>query len=428
MADIRPVSPASGPVDIDIRPPGSKSETLRAMAIAGLASGRSHIYGGLISDDSHAMGGVLRNMGVDVSIGAEPWIVIGSAGDLTEPTAPLDAQESGLTARITLAMAGSLDGSSVVVGSGRLPRRPMGGLVTALRQLGVSVRGEHLPIEIEGKGRLWGGSITVDITESTQHATALMIVAPTMTHPCSMRLVGSEGARGYLDMTARSMSAFGAVATPTLTGFDIENSGYVATDVVVEADASSSVYPLLAAAVTGGKTLVRGIPETTAHPDLRVLDVLKLMGCSVEHRDDEVLLVGPQRVRPVSVDMTSAPDGALAIAVAAAFASGTSVLTGLHSLREKESDRIDALSDGLSALGVASEATEDSLTIHGGSPQPGAVWSHGDHRVAMSFAVAGLAIPGVIIEQPSVVTKTWPGFWKELERWSDIDAIERPDS
>lgn len=418
MADVQPVRASSAPVDIDIRPPGSKSETLRALAIAGLASGRSHIYSGLSSDDSDAMSRVLQNIGVEISMESEPWIVNGSGGDLSEPAGPLDARESGLTARIALALAASLDGSSVIVGRGRLPRRPMGGLVAALERLGVSIRGEHLPIEVEGKGRLWGGPVTVDITESTQHATALMIVAPTMTHPSSIRLAGTEGASGYLDMTVRSMAAFGANAHPTLTGFDVDNSGYRAADVVIEADASSAAYPLLAAAVTGGRARVRGIPQSTTHPDLRVVRVLEQMGCTVEHDGDEISLRGPDRLSPVDVDMANAPDGSLAIAVASAFAAGTSTLTGLHSLRGKESDRIDALAEGLTNLGVSSVATEDTLTVEGGNPSAGVVSSHGDHRVAMAFAVAGLAVPGVIIEQPGVVTKTWPGFWAELESWS----------
>lgn len=301
----------------------------------------------------------------------------------------------------------------------------MRGVVEVLRSQGVEVSGENLPIEVNGRGHLWGGFISVDCSESSQFATALMMVAPIMHEPCVLELKGLKGSAGYVDMTAAMMRKFGANVDRTVTGFEIANTGYTASDVVIEPDASAAVYPMAIAAITRGSVLVEGLGASTLQPDAEMASVLESMGCRVT-RDDRGVRVDARETElgGIEVDMSSMPDGALALAVVCLFASGPSRLSGLHSLRHKESDRLDAISGELRKIGGSVEVDDDSLVIapsrlHGATIDP-----HGDHRIAMSLATAGSATPGVEISNPSVVNKTWPAYWDLLELLGQKAAID----
>jgi 3-phosphoshikimate 1-carboxyvinyltransferase len=385
------------------------------MSAAAMADGRSHLYGGLTAQDPAAMAGALRAFGLAVSIDSEPWTIDGQGGWLDAPDSPIDAHESGLTARIVLAMAASLDGRTIVTGTGRLPERPMSGLLESLRSQGVEIRGDRLPIEVMGRGRLWGGSIGVDCSATSQHATALMLVAPTMREPCTLEIKGLTGSGGYLDVTAATMRRFGALVDRTITGYEIDNRGYRPADVVIEADASASVYPLAIAAMNAGRVVIEGIGGESIQPDLRIAAVLESMGCTVERGESTTTLDARDTVlRGVDADMSDAPDGSLALAIVCLFADDVSRLTGLGSLRHKESDRLEALSVEIERLGGRADTTGDSITIHPSNLHGGVVDPHGDHRIAMSMGCLGTRVPGVLVANPSVVDKTWPEFWEFL--------------
>lgn len=405
-----------GPIDATIRPPGSKSETVRALAVAALADGRSHLYGPLDADDPQAMAVALGHLGVGVGTGAEPWSVDGRGGRLQAPTVDLDANESGLSARILLALAGSLDGVTRIVGRGRLPERPMRGIVEVLRSQGVEVSGDHLPIEVIGRGHLWGGRVSVDCSESSQFATAMMLVAPTMHEPCTIELQGLTGSSHYLDGTASIMRRFGATIERTVTGFEISNEGYRPSDVVIEPDASAAVYPMAIAAITGGQVVIDGLGERSWQPDLRVASVLGQMGCHVRWEDTRVTVdARGVDLQGVQVDMSEAPDGALALAAVCLFADGPSRISGLGSLRHKESDRMKAISEEITRIGGRALAEDDALVLSGGGHLQGAVIdAHGDHRIAMAMATVGVVVAGLSVAEPRVVDKTWPGYWSFL--------------
>ena len=403
-------------LDASVRPPGSKSETIRALTVAALAEGRSHLYQPLHADDPAAMAGALRSLGIDVITDTEPWSVDGGGGRLTVPATALDVHESGLSARILLAMAGSLDGVSRIVGQGRLPERPMKGIVDVLRAQGVEVSGDHVPIEVSGRGHLWGGHIEVDCSESSQFATAVMLVAPIMHEPCFLELVGLSGSAGYLDMTTSIMRKFGARVERTVTGYEIGNGGYVATDVVIEPDASAAVYPMAAAAVTGGRVEIEGLGENSPQPDLRVARVLEAMGCRVHWEDDRVTVDARDvELQGVDVDMSDAPDGSLALAVVCLFARGSSRIEGLGSLRHKESDRLEAISNEIHRIGGGAVIDGDALLIEPTELHGAVIDSHGDHRIAMAMAMAGTRLADFSVSNPDVVNKTWPGFWDLLD-------------
>lgn len=412
----RRVLPLSSPVDAKVRPPGSKSETIRVLAIAALASGRSHVYGGLAADDPKAMARALRQFGIGIETTDEPWRVEGSGGLLAEPEGPIDVGESGLTARIAIALASATEGTSTITGRGRLPDRPMTGLIEALRRQGAEVAGDRLPVRISGRHPLWGGGIEVDCTRSSQHATAVMIIAPLMAHPVTLEVVGLSGSAGYLRLTAATMQRFGVAAERTITGYEIPNEGYRATDVVVEPDASAAVYPMAIAAITGSRITVEGLARDSLQPDVAMAEFLAGMGCSVEWTDHGVTVEGVDPLAPIEADLSGSPDAALALAVACLFAEGTSRLTGLGSLRDKESDRLAALEDEMTRLGARVIVGPDRIDIHGPATLHGAVVDpHGDHRIAMAMAMAGTRVPGISVSHAEVVAKTWPGFWDALD-------------
>ena len=412
----RVIAPLEEPLEASVRPPGSKSETVRALAAASLAGGRSHLYAPLMAEDPETMAEALRGFGISIDTGSEPWTVDGQGGRLSPPGRPIDANESGLSARILLALAGSLDGVTLIVGRGRLPERPMGGVVDALRSQGVEVKGDHLPIEVIGRGRLWGGRVIVDCSESSQFATAMMLAAPVMHEPCSLQLEGLTGSADYLEGTASIMRRFGATLERTTTGFEIANTGYHPSDIVIEPDASAAVYPMAMAAITRGRVVIEGLGEDSWQPDLRVAAVLADMGCQVDWEAQKVTVdARGVELSGVDVDMSDAPDGALAVSVVALFATGPSRITGLHSLRLKESDRLLAISEEITRVGGAASLGDDTLTVGPGDLHGAVIDPHGDHRIAMAMATAGTGVDGIEISDPHVVNKTWPGFWAFLD-------------
>lgn len=419
MADSLLIPAIADPIDATVRPPGSKSETIRALATASLAEGRSHLYEPLRADDPLAMCHALRALGVPVTSDGDPWTVPGGGGRLQAPEGPLEVGESGLSARILLAMAGLVAGTVRLVGRGRLPERPMGGIVDVLRSQGVEVSGDGIPIEVTADGGLPGGHIDVDCSESSQFASAVMLVAPVMSEPVVLDITGLASSAGYLEITESTMRRFGAGITRTVTGYEIANDGYQAADVVIEPDASAAVYPMGIAAVTGGRVVIDGLGADSRQPDLRIASVLEEMGCHVDRdRDSMSIDARGVRLRPVDVNLSDAPDGALAVAVTCLFADGVSRITGLGSLRHKESDRLSAISTEIGRIGGRAEVEGETLVIGPGSLEAAEMESHGDHRIAMAMAIAGVVLPGSRMGDAGAVSKTWPGFWGMIEELS----------
>jgi len=414
----RLVTVKTGPVEATVRPPGSKSLTIRALFAAGSAAGTSHLGHPLDSGDTDAARGALRSLGVSIDEADGSWGVEGSGGVFVASPHPIDVGESGLTARSLLAFGALVPGSTRIVGQGRLPQRPMGGLIEALGTLGVSVRSDHsgVPLVVEGSGVLHGGTVRVAAGDTTQFATALLLVAPLALEPMTVIVDGLRGSAGYLELTLDVMSGFGAKVERIGQGFRVEPTGYLAAEFEIEPDASAAVYPLVAAAIRGGRVTVSGLDGSSHQPDIQVTGVLTAMGCRIAQGHAATTIEaddGP--LDPIDVDLSGMPDGALAVAVACLFAKGESRLRGLASLRHKESDRLRALTDQLRNVGAEARVEGDSLVISPGRLHPARIDTYGDHRIAMAFSLAGLVQPGIEIDSPGVVDKTWPGFWEMLE-------------
>ena len=406
--------------------PGSKSLTNRALLVAALADGESVLEGALASDDTTAMRGALGAMGVEITGSGTTWRVRGTGGRLAASDEPLHVGNAGTAMRFLTAAATLADGPTVLDGTERMRERPIDDLVAALEALGASL--ETLegngcpPVRIAGGG-LPGGNATIDARRSSQYVSAVLLAAPYAQRDIALAFRdGILVSRPYVDLTLSLMNEFGAEALWREDGNALwvrAGTHYTARRYAIEPDASSAVYPLCAAAITGGRVRVVGIPPTSHQSDLRIVDLLERMGCQVTRGDAFVELQGPEKgLRTLGeVDMNDLPDAALAYAVVALFANGPTTITNVANLRIKETDRLAALETELRRLGARAQASEDALTIQPGPLHGAEIETYDDHRIAMSFALAGLRVPGVVILDPGCVSKTWPGYFASFADW-----------
>ena len=423
----------SGPISGTVRLPGSKSITNRALVIAALASGTSRLIGALRADDTDAMIDSLNRLGVVVRWDGDDLLVDGSDGTLGAGDVEIDVRGSGTTARFLTAAATLRAGQTVIDGNRRMRQRPIGDLVKALSQLGAAVEvlgaDDHPPLTVHGPA-LEGGAAILDASRSSQFASALLMAAPYAAGGVVLELQGPVVSRPYVDQTLEVMAAFGVTAEwDGPSTLSVSSGVYAGRDFVIEGDASAAAYPLVAAAVCGGTVRVGPLPAKSVQADLGLLSVLERMGASITREGDEVILTGaPASLVGVDEDMNAAPDAVVALAVAALFARGPTTLTNIANLRLKESNRIEALAGELGKLGGQVTTGPDHITIAGRDLSPADIDPHDDHRMAMAFALAGLRIPGVRIEDPECVAKTWPDYFTALESLTTplVIAIDGP--
>lgn len=398
--------------------PGSKSVANRALICAALADGTSTLRGLPGGDDTAAMISALRDLGVAIhspSLGTVSDTIRITGGRPTGGTAW--AELAGTTSRFLLALAATGGSPVTVDGGDPLRRRPMGPLLDALTAIGarVDARDGHLPATITGPAH--GGPVTVRGDVSSQFISALMLIAPTLSEGITITVSGDLVSRPYVDLTARVMAAFGHHAvTISDASITVDPGGYRATEFTVEADASSASYPLAIAAATGGTVTIPGLDLPSSQGDIAIVDLLAAMGCRVE-TSTGVTLAGPDGpLAGIDIDMADISDLVPTVAVLACLADGPSRIRGVGFIRAKESDRLGDLSTELRRCGAVIEVLNDGLAIDPrGTDLSGArLDTHHDHRLAMAFAVLGAAIGGIEILEPTVVTKSWPGFWDML--------------
>ncbi|HWB71183.1 MAG TPA: hypothetical protein VG452_03120, partial [Egibacteraceae bacterium] len=298
-----------------------------------------------------------------------------------------------------------------------LLRRPVGPLADALTAVGAEVdaAGGFPPVRVAGGG-LDGGAATVDASASSQFASALLLVAPYARADLSVRAAGA-GAVGYVALTAELMSSWGAEARQVAadTWQVTAGRGYRGGTHRVEYDASAAAHLLAVAVATGGRVTVTNAAPRTLQPDAAVTEVFAAMGATVRRSDQELTVTGPARPDPVDVDLAAMPDQLPTVAVLAALAAGTSRVRGVAVARLHESDRLAALARELGKLGVTVDERPAELRIHGGRPSgPARLRTYHDHRLAMAFAALAARVPGIVVEEPWCVTKTYPRFWHDL--------------
>ena len=415
------IRPRDG-LDVSFRPPGSRSVTNRALVAAALAPGRSRVEGVTASDDALAMRSGLERLGVTITGDARTWTVDGSGGRLAAPTETVDVRASGTTARFLTAVATLAAGPARIDGIARMRERPIDDLVDALAALGapgrILGRGGCPPVEMAGGG-LPGGEATIDASRSSQFVSGLLLAAPCAERDVVLHLRdGALVSRPFVDLTLDVMAAFGAEAGWLGdASLRVAASGYRARDYAVEPDAQAAVYGFAAAAITGGRVRVEGLGAGSVQGDLGILEALAAMGCRVSRGADAIEIEGSPTLRGVDVDGNGWPDAALALAVVAMYADGPTEIRGLAHLRIKETDRLAALENEITRMGARATASGDVLRIEPGPLHGAAIETYDDHRMAMSFALAGLRTPGVTILEPGCVAKTWPDFFDVLDGW-----------
>ncbi len=268
--------------------------------------------------------------------------------------------------------------------------------------------------------RLAGGRLALPGETSSQFVSALLMAAPLGRAPLELTVEGLVS-RPYVDMTLAMMAQFGVSNERRgHTRFRVAPATYQGRDYGVEPDASTASYFFAAAAATGGRVKVFDVHrEGGLQGDLRFLDVLEAMGCEVRDDPDGVVVAGPATLAGLTVDMGDISDTFMTLAAIAPFASSPVTIAGIANVRLQESDRIAAIESNLGSLGVRTSSGADFLRVYPGTPVGGHVDPHGDHRIAMSFAVLGLRVPGVVIDDPQCVSKTCPTFfelWTALEQ------------
>lgn len=402
-------------LDAVIRPPGSKSLTNRALVAAALVpdGSVSRIVDPLEADDSVVMRSGLRSLGVMIDDVDDPWLVLGASGSLTP--GDVDVGASGTTARFLTAVAATVRGTVRIDGTPRMRERPIGPLVSALEGLGAKIEssGGYPPLTV--RGPIGPGATTVSGAISSQFLSAVLLVAPTLGDAVTVDVVDGLVSAPYIAGTLEVIRAFGGSVSVDGDRYRVAPTGYRKTTFEVEADASAAVYPAVAAAVTGGRVVIRGIPSSSSQPDLAILTHLEAMGCRVDRNTDSIVVEGPTMLEPLDADLSAAPDGALGLAVACLFARGPSRLRGLGTLRVKETDRLAAIATEIRRLGAGAEVEGDDLAVRPAVMGAADIETYDDHRMAMAFSLVGLRVPGVRILDPDCVSKTWPGWFTALE-------------
>lgn len=397
--------------------PGSKSYSHRYLLAAALAEGISILHNVLDADDVNVTIKVLRGFGIPITVEKGIIAVYGQGGKL-RAKGPIYVGDSGTSARFALALAMLCPDIVVLDGSERMRERPMESIINALGELGCEVSasaGGHLPATVRNRN-VKGGRVGIDCSTSSQFLSALLLVAPLLYRGLTITTSGGLVSRGYVDMTMATMSAFGVNERQHEHIFRVKGKQQYRSGVyTVETDVSSASYFWAAAALTRGSVLVRGVGLNTLQGDIAFVKFLEKMGCLVQETPEGVRVSGSAGLLAIDADLGNTPDIAPTLAVTAAFARGQSVLRNVAHLQHKECDRVAALIEGLGVMGIKSVFNGNDLFIEGGEPKGGLIAAHNDHRMAMSFAVAGLAVSGVVIDDPDCVTKSFPNFWQVFE-------------
>lgn len=403
----------------EVNVPGSKSYTHRILIAAALSDGNCRIQNPLLSEDTLLTMQALRQMGIPVDDNSPDQIVVsGQSGRLTAGAEPIFLGNSGTSMRLLTAVAALGQGKFDLTGTERMAERPIQDLIEALLQLDVRIRSINQngcpPLEIFG-GVLPGGSVKINCRSSSQYLSALLLIAPYTTRGLEILVTHGPVSRPYVDMTVDVMDKFGvSVGRQGYERFNVTGGQtYQAGQYSVERDGSQAGYFWAAAAICGTQVKVNAVTAESCQGDVGFANLLAAMGCKVTSEPDGITVAG-RPLTAIDVDMGDTPDMVPTMAVVAAFAEGTTVIRNVSHLKAKESDRLAAVVNELVKLGIDARCTADELIVTGGRPRGAEIETYGDHRIAMSFALAGLVTPGVFIQDENCVEKSFPGYWKVL--------------
>jgi 3-phosphoshikimate 1-carboxyvinyltransferase len=417
------ISPLSSPFIASVSPPGSKSITNRVLALAALARGTTVLSGALFADDTQRMQDCLKSLGFRLEADPETFTIVvqGREGQIPASSAELFVGNSGTTARFVSPLAALGYGKFTLDGVARMRERPIGDLVQALTHLGVLVDCPTgcPPLTIQAQG-LRGGNTSIRADASSQFLSGLLLSAPCSMGETVIQLEGPILSAPYIAMTVAMVRQFGGtifVENDGRTyripgGQQLQSPGSYA----IEPDASAASYFFAAAALTGGRVRVPHLSRNALQGDVAFVNILEQMGCLLLEGSDFLEITGPTQLRGVTVDMNEISDTVMTLAAIAPFADLPTRIENVAHIRHKETDRLRAVTTELQRLGVRVDERADGLTIYpAANLLPATIQTYDDHRMAMAFAITGLKSPGVVIDNPACVAKTYPRFFEELE-------------
>jgi len=405
----------------EVTVPGSKSFTHRILIASALSDGMCSVENALFSEDTMLTMKALRQMGIRIEeMTGDRLIIYGAKGILQPSRDPIYLGNSGTSIRLLTAISALGKDTYTLMGNDRMAERPIQALLDALGQIGVQARSTHSngcpPVDVSGRN-LSGTSVKISCRDSSQYLTGLLLMAPCTKGGLKISVIQGPVSRPYVDMTIDVMAKFGiAIDRQGYDGFQVSgNQAYRSGDYEVEADASQAGYFWAAAAICRKAVKVKGVSQDSCQGDVNFSKVLESMGCAVKNEPDGITVSGGDRLRAVEVDMGDMPDIVPTLAVVAAFAEGTTVIKNVSHLKSKESDRLTSVVNELIKMGITARCTDDALMVAGGQPRKAEIETYGDHRIAMSFAVAGLAAPGTNIRGEHCVEKSFPNYWQVFE-------------
>jgi 3-phosphoshikimate 1-carboxyvinyltransferase len=415
------VSPSKKRIDSTITIPGSKSLTNRALIISALANGKSKVTGILKSDDSYWCIDSLKKLGINIEIQDETAYIEGKDGKWNPGSLYIGA--AGTIARfLPGALALSEKGNWEIEASESMSKRPVSQLITALKELGAEIeyvnQEGYYPLSIKGK-ELAGGEVNLSGKISSQFISGLLIAAPYAKNSITINIEDYIVQHSYVFLTLELMEKFGAIVEydKNLNKIVVQPSHYTPKQIELEADASTACYFLALAALTNGKIRIDNLTYKTKQPDIKLVDILEQMGCKVTRGSSFVELEGVSQLKGgFEISMREMSDQTLTLAAIAPFTDSPITIKDVEHIRHHESDRISAICESLTRLGIRVEEYKDGLKVYPGSPISTQLNTYDDHRVAMALALIGSKVEGIQINDPGCVSKTCPNYFMLLER------------
>lgn len=416
--DIRPLKTK----DIKVTVPGSKSITNRALLMASLSQGECTINGILFSDDSRHFLKALEDLGFDICIDevAKSVKVVGQAGAIPKKEATIYVGSAGTAARFLTAMLGLSEGVYVINASEQMKKRPMKPLFDVLKSMGAKIEfleeENALPVRIEGCGCNEKQTVSLDISKSTQFLSALMMIGCMCKNGLEVEITSDKKTGSYIDITKNMVEEFGGSISFDGKTYTIEPKTYNIEEYQVEPDVSAACYFYGIAAIYGCKALVYNVHFNSTQGDIRFIKVLEEMGCNVSDTIEGIEVIGPKKLKGIeNVDMNNFSDQALTLANVAIFADSPTTISNISHIRGQECDRLNAIAQNLTKMGIKVEEREDGITIYPGEFESVEIETFEDHRVAMSFTMSGMGEKSLRILNPMCCRKTFENYFEIID-------------
>lgn len=413
------------PIDWVVEVPGSKSMTNRALLMAALTEGKVELNGVLFSDDSRHFLDCLVSLGFSVETDeqAHKVTVVGCGGCIPKKVTEINVGSAGTAARFLTAMLGFTEGEYTIFASEQMKKRPMAELFELLKKGGAEItfleQPNHLPVRIRGIQPTKPLELELDISKSTQFLSAILLISPMIKQGVKIQITSEKKDGSYIRITRKMLEDAGVNVKFDESTYVVDaGAAYQKKKYQIEPDVSAACYFYGAAAITGGRALVKQVHSDNSQGDMKFLSVLEQMGCQRKEKPEGIEIIGPKngKIKGLTVNMNDFSDQALTLAAMAPYADEPVCIKGIGHIRLQECDRLSAMAKELSNLGILCAEEKSSITIYPGMPKKGSVKTYEDHRVAMAFSLIGLRSEGITIQNPDCCKKTFETYFDLLDR------------